>query len=130
DHPLDVAGLIALGNRARLARAVKLGVPIAAGSDNYRAVPGKTRGEAAAEIFRAYAEAGLTPLAILQAATGRAAELLGWPDGIGRISPGKYADLIAVTGDPLADVKALENVGFVMQGGIVVKDRLHPEGRP
>jgi len=126
-------GAVALsvgGNRGRLERAVKLGVPIAAGSDNYYAVPGKTRGQAAADIFSAYAEAGLTPLAILQAATIRAADLLGWTDRVGSISRGKYADLIAVAGDPLRDVKALENVGFVMQGGVVVKDAFHQKGRP
>jgi len=127
-------GAVALnvsGNRGRLARAVKLGVPIAAGSDNYYAVPGKTRGEAAADVFRAYADAGLTPLAILQAATIRAAELLGWQERVGSIARGKYADLIAVAGDPLADVKALESVGFVMQGGAVVKDVFHEKkGRP
>jgi imidazolonepropionase-like amidohydrolase len=113
------------GNRDRLARAVKLGVPIAAGSDNYYGMPGKTRGEAAADIFRAYADTGLAPLAILQAATIRAAELLGWGDRIGSIARGKYADLIAVAGDPLADAGVLENVGFVMKGGKVVKDLFH-----
>ncbi|HEX3525818.1 MAG TPA: amidohydrolase family protein [Thermoanaerobaculia bacterium] len=127
-------GAVALnvsGNRGRLARAVKLGVPIAAGSDNYYAVPGKTRGQAAADVFRAYADAGLTPLAILQAATLHAAELLGWQDRVGSIARGKYADLIAVAGDPLVDIKALENVGFVMQGGAVVKDVFHEKkGRP
>jgi imidazolonepropionase-like amidohydrolase len=117
-------------HRERLARAAKLGVPIAAGSDNYHAVPGKTRGQAAADIFSAYAGAGLTPLAILRAATIRAADLLGWADRVGSISRGKYADLIAVAGDPLRDVKALENVGFVMQGGVVVKDVLQEKGRP
>jgi imidazolonepropionase-like amidohydrolase len=113
------------GNRDRLSRAVKLGVPIAAGSDNYYAMPGKTRGEASIDIFRTYADAGLSPLAILQAATIHAAELLGWQDRVGSIARGKYADLIAVAGDPLADVTALENMGFVMKGGAVVKDIFH-----
>ena len=119
-------GVLALsgsGNRERLARAVKLGVPIAAGSDTYYAVPGKTRGQAGAEIFRAYAEAGMRPLAILQAATIRAAELIGWQNRIGSIAPGKYADLIAVRGDPFTDLSVLEHVGFVMKGGAVVKGR-------
>jgi imidazolonepropionase-like amidohydrolase len=112
----------ATGNRDRLARAAKLGVPLAAGADNYYALPGKTRGQASADIFRAYADAGLSPLAILQAATIRAAELLGWQDRIGSIAPGKYADLIAVRGDPLVDITLLEHVRFVMQGGAVVKN--------
>jgi imidazolonepropionase-like amidohydrolase len=50
-----------------------------------------------------------------------AAELLDWPD-VGRLAPGCHADLIAVAGDPLADVTVLEDVRFVMQGGRVVKD--------
>jgi imidazolonepropionase-like amidohydrolase len=47
--------------------------------------------------------------------------LLGWSDQVGTIEPGKYADIVAVTGDPLADVTALEKVDFVMKGGTVVK---------
>jgi len=109
------------GSRDRLARAFRLGVPLAVGSDNYYAVPGKTRGQATADVFRAWADAGLPPLAILQAATLRAAELLGWQDRIGSLTPGKYADLIAVDGDPLADVTVLEHVRFVMKGGKVIR---------
>lgn len=113
------------GNAERLARAVRLGVRIAAGSDNYYAVPGKTRGQAAIAIFRAYAEAGLSPLAILQTGTIRAAELLGLRDRLGSLAPGQYADLIAVPRDPLADIGALADVCFVMQGGVVMRDDLH-----
>jgi imidazolonepropionase-like amidohydrolase len=109
------------GSRDRLARAFRLGVPLAVGSDNYYAVPGKTRGQATADLFRAWADAGLPALAILQAATLRAAELLGWQDRIGSLTPGKYADLIAVDGDPLADVTVLEHVRFVMKGGKVIR---------
>jgi imidazolonepropionase-like amidohydrolase len=109
---------------ARLARAIKAGVPIAAGSDEYYAIPGKTRGQAARQIFRAYAGAGMTPLAILRAATIDAADLLGWQKQIGTLEPGKYADLIAVPGDPLADLGELEKIGFVMKGGVVVRDEL------
>jgi len=53
----------------------------------------------------------------IQAATVNAADLLGWRDQVGALEPGKFADLIAVLGDPLQDVSVLEHVGFVMKGG-------------
>jgi imidazolonepropionase-like amidohydrolase len=110
--------------RERLARARKFGVPIAAGSDEYFAVPGQTRGQSARLIFRAYADAGMKPLDILRAATVDAADLLGWKDQLGTLEPGKYADLIAVPGDPLADITELDRVGFVMKGGVVAHDEM------
>ncbi len=64
---------------------------------------------------------GMTPMAAVQAATINAAELLGWKDKVGSIKAGKFADIIGVTGDPMADVSALAKVGFVMKGGAVVK---------
>jgi imidazolonepropionase-like amidohydrolase len=64
---------------------------------------------------------GMTPAQAIRSATSSAAELLGWSDQVGTIEPGKYADIVAVTGDPLADVTALEKVDFVMKGGTVVK---------
>jgi imidazolonepropionase-like amidohydrolase len=99
-------------------------VPIAAGSDEYYDVPGQTRGQTARTIFRAYADAGMKPLDILRAATLNAADLLGWQKDVGSLEPGRYADLIAVPGDPLADITALDRVGFVMKGGVVVKDEM------
>jgi imidazolonepropionase-like amidohydrolase len=65
---------------------------------------------------------GLTPMQAIQAATVNGADLLGWSDKVGSISAGKYADIIAVTNNPLQDVKALENVEFVMKGGTVYKN--------
>jgi imidazolonepropionase-like amidohydrolase len=70
---------------------------------------------------------GMTPLQAIQAATVNAAELLGWQDRVGRLAPGYYADLIAVAGDPLADVTVLEQVRFVMKGGKVAKNSLTTE---
>ena len=65
---------------------------------------------------------GLTPLQSIQAATINAADLLGWSDKIGTVESGKWADIIAVDGDPLQDVTTLERVKFVMKGGEVVKN--------
>ncbi len=107
--------------RDRLQRAMKLGVPIAFGSDEYYDVPGMTRGQASLLPLRAYVADGMTPLQVLQAATLNAAELLGWSDRIGVLEPGKLADIIAVPGNPLTDPGAIERVTFVMKGGTVVK---------
>ncbi len=65
---------------------------------------------------------GLTPLQAIQAATVNAADLLGWSDRVGSLEPGKFADLVAVEGNPLSDVSVLERVKFVMKGGEVIKD--------
>jgi imidazolonepropionase-like amidohydrolase len=67
---------------------------------------------------------GMTPIQAIRSATSDAAELLGWKDKVGSLEAGKLADLIAVRGDPLKDIRALEDVGFVMKGGVVVKDTL------
>jgi imidazolonepropionase-like amidohydrolase len=104
----------------RLMRAVKLGVPIAAGSDMNVSMPGMTRGQASLLVYEAYAEAGMTPMEIIHAATRSAAELLGMQDRVGTLEVGKLADIIAVLGDPLKDVRALEHATFVMKGGAVV----------
>ncbi len=108
--------------RSLLARVLKSGVAFAAGSDMCWSYPGKTRGEASATMFGALGDAGMPPLAILRAVTVNAAELLGWQDRVGAIEPGKFADLVAVQGDPLADITELERVRFVMKGGRVVRD--------
>jgi imidazolonepropionase-like amidohydrolase len=110
------------GSRQRLARAIKAGVRIAAGSDEYYQVPGKTRGQATLLMFRAYAESGMTPLEIIRATTINAAELLGWQQQVGSIEPGYFADLIAVDGDPLKDSTELERVKLVMKGGTLIKE--------
>jgi imidazolonepropionase-like amidohydrolase len=59
----------------------------------------------------------------IQSATTSAADLLGWKDRVGAIAPGLYADLIAVPGDPLRDIRQMEHVNFVMKGGTVYRDR-------
>lgn len=112
------------GSRSRVQRAIKAGVRIAAGSDEYYQVPGKTRGQSSLLMFRAYADDGMSPLEIIRAATVNAAELLGWQNRIGAIEANKWADIIAVEGDPLADIKELEQVKFVMKGGKVIKNEI------
>ena len=111
----------AKGNAERLMRAVKAGVRIAFGSDEYYDTPGKTRGQASLLTLQAYQEAGMSPLEVLRSATVNAAELLGWSDRIGSLEAGKLADIIAVDGDPLKDVKELQKVKWVMKGGVEVK---------
>ena len=111
----------AKGNADRLMRAVRMGVKVAFGSDEYYGAPGRTRGQSSLLTLQAYQEAGLPPLEVLRAATVNSAALLGWGDRIGTIEPGKLADIIAVDGDPLKDVKDLQRVRFVMKGGDVIK---------
>jgi imidazolonepropionase-like amidohydrolase len=67
---------------------------------------------------------GMTPLQAIRAATVVDAEMIGWQDRVGSIESGKYADIIAVAGDPLADITELERVKFVMKGGQVVRNDL------
>jgi len=76
-----------------------------------------------AHELNVYVKLGMTPLRAIQTATINDADLLGWADKVGTIEPGKFADLIAVEGDPLADVTTLERVKFVMKGGEVVKNQ-------
>jgi imidazolonepropionase-like amidohydrolase len=107
-----------------LARAVKAGVRVAAGSDLYYHVPGRTRGQASLAVFRSYAAAGMSPLQIIRAATADAAELLGTRERVGVLEGGAAADLVAFDGDPLVDAGVLERARFVMKGGKVIKDQI------
>src|SRR5205823_11898746 len=72
-----------------------------------------------AKQFAKMVEWGMKPLDAIQAATINAADLIGWKDKVGVLEPGHYADMIAVNGDPLVEVKLLESVTFVMKGGAV-----------
>ena len=109
------------GNGDRLRRAIKFGVPIAAGSDMYLSMPDETRGQASLDMIDAYIAEGMTPLQIFHAATSNAAELLGWEKKIGTLEKDKFADIIAVPGDPTKDAAALKQAQFVMKGGQVIK---------
>jgi imidazolonepropionase-like amidohydrolase len=102
--------------RDRLRRAMKAGVPIAAGSDNYVDFH-MPQGTAAKHNLFAYAEAGMPPAQVLQAATINAARLLGREGQLGVIKKGAVADIIAVEGDPATDIAAIARVRFVMKDG-------------
>jgi len=105
-------------------RVLKSGVKFAGGSDMCWFYPGKTRGEASTEIFVNLRQAGMPALDVIRAITSNAAEMLGWQDRIGSVEPGKFADLVAVAGDPIADITELERVRFVMKDGQVVRNEL------
>jgi imidazolonepropionase-like amidohydrolase len=100
-------------------RAHRAGVPIVMGSDAVYWM----FGENTHELLR-FVEAGMTPAQALATATTNAAAMLRMPDRLGRIAPGFYADIVAVEGDPLADIGAvIEGVRWVMKGGTVVVDK-------
>ena len=106
-------------NAVTLASRTK-GLKITVGSG----VDGSTfpHGTQALEIVALVNQAHMSPASAIQAATINSAEVLGWQDRIGSLEKGKYADLIAVPGNPLADITALQRVNFVMKGGKIVRD--------
>jgi imidazolonepropionase-like amidohydrolase len=78
-----------------------------------------------AKEFEYYVDYGMTPMQAIRSGTVVPAELLGWSDKMGTIEPGKWADMVAVSGDPLKDITEVERVKFVMKGGAVYKNDLH-----
>jgi imidazolonepropionase-like amidohydrolase len=107
-------------------RVLKSGVKFAAGTDSSWFYPGKTRGQTSVSRFPTLHEAGMRPLDVIRAVTTNAAEMLGWQDRIGAIEPGKFADLVAVSSDPLTDITELERVLFVMKDGQIIRNDLFP----
>ncbi len=104
--------------RQNFGKAVKAGVKLAFGTD-----AGVCDYGTAGKQFASMVKHGMTPMQAIQAATSSAADLLGRSDQIGSIKKGKYADVIAVAGDPLNDISLLQNVQFVMKDGKVYKQR-------
>ena len=92
-------------------------------------VPNKTRGQASTATFVKLHAAGMSNLDVLRAITVNAAEMLGWDDRIGTVVPGKLADLIAVPGDPLADIDELNHVNFVIKNGVVIRNTVTSQPR-
>jgi imidazolonepropionase-like amidohydrolase len=108
------------GIEQQVKQAMSLGVKMASGFDASEVgLHGKNAEELVGLVRR-----GLSPADAIRAATVNAAELLGWQDRVGAVEAGKFADLIAVNGDPLADITILLQVKFVMKEGTVVKDAL------
>jgi len=105
--------------RAAFAKALRKGVKITFGTD-VGGFPWTELNQA--REFHYYVEYGMTPIQAIRTATMTAAELLGWSDRIGSIEPGKFADIVAVAGDPLADIGELEKVAFVMKDGKVYRN--------
>jgi imidazolonepropionase-like amidohydrolase len=109
----DVTGAM----RKNIGRAFAAGVKVAFGTDAAVYPHGLNAGE-----FHVYVSLGMTPLAAIQTATINASDLLGPKYLVGTLEPGKWADMIAVDGDPTKDVTILEHVKFVMKGGTVYKN--------
>src|SRR6266851_3359445 len=107
--------------RENFQRAYKAGARLAFGTDGGVYPHGDN-----AKQFALMVKLGMTPAEAIQTATIIAAELLGWEHSVGALEPGHFADLIAVEGDPLADITQLERVRFVMKNGGIVKNALRP----
>ncbi|MFL6312826.1 MAG: amidohydrolase family protein [Terriglobales bacterium] len=109
--------------RENFERAVKGGAKMAFGTD----AGVYPHGDNAKQFFY-MVKFGMTPAQAIRAATSSAADLIGRAKDVGTLEAGKFADVIAVTEDPLQNVRALENVGFVMKGGVVAKDQITRTG--
>ncbi len=109
--------MVSAQGQKNIKRAFEAGVKVAFGTDAAVYPHGLNAHE-----FAVYVRLGMTPLQAIRTATLNAADLLGWSDKVGSIEPGKWADIVAVDGDPLTDVTTLQQVKFVMKGGEVVKN--------
>ena len=113
---------VGIAMKANHKHAIQAGVKVAMGTD--AAV--YPHGLNAHELDVYVNQYGMTPLAALQTTTLNAADLMGWTDKVGSLEPGKWADVIAVSGDPLKDIRTLQHVSFVMKGGVIYKDEAAP----
>lgn len=116
---IDKEKLVGRTQRESFQKAVKAGVKIAYGTDA-GVYPHGWNGKQ----FSKHVEWGQTPMQAIQSATMNSADLLGWKDQLGSISVGKFADIVAVTENPLQKISVLENVQFVMKDGVVYKNLL------
>jgi len=114
---LDKERTVGRLQREDFRKAVQAGVKMAFGTD----AGVYPHGDNARQFFY-MVKYGMTPAQAIRAATSSAADLIARAQSVGTIEAGKYADIIAVNADPLADVRALEHVDFVMKGGVVYKD--------
>jgi imidazolonepropionase-like amidohydrolase len=116
---LEKAAIIIPAAKQNMTKAFRGGVRVALGTDAGVYPHGENGSE-----FWSMVTLGMTPIQALQAGTINAAELMGWSDRVGSIREEKFADLVAVKGNPLADVSLLKHVQFVMKGGVVYKDEI------
>jgi imidazolonepropionase-like amidohydrolase len=116
---MEKAAIIIPAAKKNMAKAFRAGVRVALGTDAGVYPHGLNGGE-----FWSMVELGLTPTQALQSGTVNAAELMGWSDRIGAIRDGMFADMVAVKGDPLSDIRLLQHVQFVMKDGVVYKNEL------
>ncbi len=118
---VEKAAMIIPAAKKNVAQAFKAGVKVALGTDAAVYPHGLNGGE-----FWSMVELGLSPVQSLQAGTVNAADLMSWSDRIGSVSAGKFADIVAVDGNPLENISLLQHVGFVMKDGVVYKNELTP----
>jgi imidazolonepropionase-like amidohydrolase len=109
--------MVSAVGQSNVKKAFQAGVKIGMGTDAAVYPHGLNAHE-----LEVYVRLGMTPLLAIQTATINDADLLGWSDKVGTLEPGKWADIIAVDGDPLQDITTLQRVKFVMKGGEVVKN--------
>jgi imidazolonepropionase-like amidohydrolase len=115
-YPKDFIARVMARHAEAFRNALKAGVKIVFGTDAGRVKHGTNAGE-----FALMTSLGMSPLQAIRSATSVGAALLRMEDRIGAVKPGLQADLIAVRGNPLSDIKTLQDVRFVMQGGRVIK---------
>lgn len=125
DWYLDRVASTGKDHWAMMQKAVKMGINVALGTDQFPFEPngGTTATVAEAEL---YVKAGMTSLQALQAATIQPAKMLGLDKDVGRIQAGQYADIVAMSADPTKDISALRGIGFVMKGGAIYRDDVDP----
>jgi imidazolonepropionase-like amidohydrolase len=116
---MEKAAIIIPAAKKNMAVAFRSGVRVALGTDAGVYPHGQNGGE-----FWSMVELGLSPVQALQAGTVSAAELMGWSDRVGVIRKGMLADIVAVKGNPLSDVRLLQHVQFVMKDGVIYKDEI------
>ena len=122
---LEKAAIIIPAAKKNMKAAFASDVRVALGTDAGVYPHGMNGGE-----FWSMVQLGLSPVKALQAGTTNAAELMGWSDRIGAIRTGMFADMVAVKGDPLQDVRLLQHVQFVMKDGVVYKNEISGTGVP
>jgi imidazolonepropionase-like amidohydrolase len=122
---LEKAAIIIPAAKKNMKAAFAADVRVALGTDAGVYPHGMNGGE-----FWSMVQLGLSPVKALQAGTTNAAELMGWSDRIGAVRAGMFADMVAVKGDPLQDVRLLQHVQFVMKDGVVYKNEISGTGVP